>query len=402
VDGRYDVVIVGGGIVGLATGLALLDRLPELRLVVLEKEPRVGSHQTGHNSGVLHSGIYYRPGSLKARLCREGGERLRAFCDEHGIACVERGKLVVAVNREEVPRLEELLERGTANGVQGLEILPGGAIPEVEPHARGVAALRVPGTAVVDFGEVAAGMAGELAARDAEVVVGAEALGGERRGGRWRVRTTAGDVEAGLVVACAGLQADRVGRLLGARSPVRIVPFRGEYWSVGRPDLVRGLVYPVPDPRFPFLGVHLTRNVREEVYAGPNAMIALSREGYERRRASARDAWDALAYRGTLALARRNWRTGTSELVRSWGKGAFAAAARRLVPELESSDLVARSDGIRAQAVTRDGRLVDDFATLWSEGALHVLNAPSPAATASLAIGEWLAGALDAAGALVG
>jgi L-2-hydroxyglutarate oxidase LhgO len=400
VRARHDVAVIGGGIVGLATAVAILDRRPPLRLVLLEKERRVGFHQTGHNSGVVHSGIYYRPGSLKARLCRAGGERLRSFCSEHGIALVERGKLVVATSEAEVVRLEELLERGTANGVPGLEIVPGEAIGELEPHATGVAALRIPGTAVVDFAEVASAMAREVVAGGAELVVGAEVIEGERRRGGWRLRTTAGDLEAGLVVACAGLQSDRVARALGARPPVRIVPFRGEYWSVARPDLVRGLVYPVPHPRFPFLGVHLTRDGHGGVHAGPNAVLALAREGYGSRRPSPRDAWEALAYPGTLALGIRHWRTGASELLRSRGRGAFAEAARRLVPEIEPSDLVTRTDGIRAQAVARDGRLLDDFATLWSDGALHVLNAPSPAATASLAIGEWLARALEEAGAL--
>lgn len=401
-DRRYDVAVIGAGIVGLATARAILERAPDRRLVILEKEPGVGLHQTGRNSGVVHSGIYYRPGSLKARLCRDGGAKLEAFCEERGVPFVRRGKLIVATDSAERDALEELERRGAANGVSGIERLGAEGIRRAEPRATGVGALYLPDVAVVDFAVVARAIAEDLRERGADVQLDAEIVAGRREGHFRHLETASGDVWARLVVNCAGLHADRVARMLGARPPVRILPFRGEYWSL-RPEsagLVRGLVYPVPDPRFPFLGVHLTRDVNDEVHAGPNAVLALSREGYLGARPRLRDALETLAYPGFVALAREHWRSGLEELRRSRSKRAFAAAARRLVPDLEVRDLVSRTSGVRAQAVAPDGRLLDDFATLWGHGVLHVLNAPSPAATASLAIGEWIAGGLARAGAL--
>lgn len=390
---RCDVAVVGGGIVGLACAHALLRRCPDLRVAVLEKEPEVGLHQTSHNSGVVHAGIYYRPGSLRARLCVEGARRMREFCEAFGVPFLAVGKVIVATGEDEVPRLRELWERGKANGVPGLRWLHQEELREVEPHAAGVAALYSPATAITDFRQVAARLESLLAASGAAVVTGCELLGARRRSEGFELRTARGTLLARAVLNCAGLHSDRVARLLGARPGVRIVPFRGEYYVL-RPErrhLVRGLIYPVPDPRFPFLGVHLTRTVHGEVEAGPNAVMAWAREGYRPRAFRARDAWETLSYSGFWALARRYWRVGLYEQYRSWSRREFARSARRLVPELQEQDLVRDGAGVRAQAVAPDGTLVDDFRVVLQPGAVHVLNAPSPAATASLAIGDHVA-----------
>jgi (S)-2-hydroxyglutarate dehydrogenase len=379
--------------VGLATADALQVRRPDLHVVVLEKEHTVGTHQTGHNSGVVHSGIYYRPGSLKATLCRRGAERLERFCEEHGLALERCGKVIVATEPAELPALERLLGYGTANGVPGLRRIDRAELRELEPHAAGIAALHSPSTGITDFGAVTRALSADVAGRGAEVVTGVRFLGATRGGGGLRLRTSAGDLHAGFLVNCAGLYADEVARRMGLRPPVRIVPFRGEYYLLRpeRRELVRGLVYPVADPRFPFLGVHFTRTVHGEVEAGPNAVLAFSREGYSRWRVRPRELAGTLAYPGFLRLASRYWRTGLAEYRRSISARRFVASLGRLVPEIRVDDVVPGGSGVRAQAVAPDGSLVDDFCVARSGRSIHVLNAPSPAATASLAIGAHLA-----------
>ena len=386
-------MFVGGGIVGLATADALQVRRPDLHVVVLEKERAVGTHQTGHNSGVVHSGIYYRPGSLKATLCRRGAERLERFCEEHGLALEHCGKVIVATEPAELPALERLLGYGTANGVPGIRRIDRAELRELEPHAAGIAALHSPSTAITDFGAVTQALASDVAERGAEIVTGARFLGATRDGAGLRMGTSAGDLQTGFLVNCAGLYADEVARRMGLRPPVRIVPFRGEYFLLRpeRRDLVRGLVYPVPDPRFPFLGVHFTRTVDGEVEAGPNAVLALSREGYSRWRLRPRELAETIAYPGFLRLASRYWRTGLAEYRRSFSTKRFVASLGRLIPEIRVDDVVPGGSGVRAQAVAPDGSLVDDFRVARSGRSIHVLNAPSPAATASLAIGAHLA-----------
>ena len=388
-----DLAVVGSGLVGLASVYALLERSPDLSIVVLEKEAGAARHQSGHNSGVVHAGLYYTPGSLKARLCREGAAALRAKCADWGVPVVRRGKLVVAVSEAELPRLEELARRGAENGIESLSLLGPDEMREVEPHVAGVRALYVPETAVVDFKLVAARLVEELERRGVVFRFGAGLREVVPRNGGVRLRTAAGDLDAGGLVACAGLQADRVAALAGAESRVRIVPFRGGYWRLrgSGPELVRGLVYPVPDPAFPFLGVHFTRGADEQVTAGPNAVPALARESYSRRGVSLRDTVDALLWPGFLRLARRYARTGAAEIWRDVAKPAALAEMRRYLPELAAGDVVRDGCGIRAQAMTRDGQLVDDFVIEEGPSSLHVLNAPSPAATSCLAIGATIA-----------
>lgn len=392
-EGRFDVAVVGGGIVGLSVARALAARRPAPRVVVLEKEPALARHQSGRNSGVLHSGIYYRPGSLKARLCRSGRQAMRRLCEEHGLPYATRGKLIVAVEERERPRLERLLELARANGVEAERCGPE-RLAEIEPHAAGVAALHVPDVGVVDFAAVCRHLAVELEREGHRVLLEARVFAMARVGASTVVRTAAGEVEAGLVVNCAGLQSDRVARLAGLDDPAaRVVPFRGEYHALlpERAALVRGLIYPVPDPDLPFLGVHLTRDVEGRVECGPNAVLSLSREGYDSRRPDLDDLLDTLQWPGFRRLARRHLRSGAGEVWRSLSRRAFLRAVRRLLPAVRAEDLRPAPCGIRAQAVTRAGQLVDDFLVETSGGAAHVLNAPSPAATAALAIGEEVA-----------
>lgn len=390
-----DIVIVGGGILGLATALRLLDARPDLRLLILEKEATLASHQTGHNSGVVHAGLYYQPGSLKARLCREGKESLERFCEAHSIPIEHTGKLVVALDETELERFASLRERAIANGVDGLEEVGPERIREIEPHAAGIRALWSPGTGIVDFRRVAAAYADEVRAHGGVIETSREVTSITRRGDEMVVGTTLGDVVARRVIACAGLWADRVAAMTGedtADAP-RIVPFRGDYYTLtadARP-LVRGLIYPVPDPRFPFLGIHLTKRIDGNVLAGPNAVLAFKREGYRRTDVSVRDLAGAIAYPGFLRLATKYWRTGLAEQWRDWSKRAFVAEVQRYVPELRADQLVFGPSGVRAQALGRDGAMVDDFLLGGSDRVLHVRNAPSPAATSSLAVGRVLA-----------
>jgi L-2-hydroxyglutarate oxidase LhgO len=390
---RYDVVVVGGGIVGLATSLRLLEARPGLRIAILEKEEELATHQSGHNSGVLHAGLYYQPGSLKARLCREGKVALEAFAAAHDIPFEHCGKLVVALDETELDRLAALRERALANGVPGIEEVGPERIRELEPHAAGIRGLWSPGTGIVDFRRVALAMAADLRELGVTIFTGREVRGLDERGDEVIVATPGGEVRAGLVVACAGLQADRVAALSGTRDGPRIVPFRGDYYTL-TPDareLVRGLIYPVPDPRFPFLGVHFTKRIDGQVWAGPNAVLAFAREGYRRRDVRPLELLSTLTDRGFLRLASRYLRTGLGEMWRDWWKPAFVRELQRYVPEVRADQLVFGPSGVRAQALARDGTLVDDFDLGGSARILHVRNAPSPAATSSLAIGGMLA-----------
>jgi L-2-hydroxyglutarate oxidase LhgO len=392
---RADVAIVGAGILGLATALRLLEARPDLAVVLLEKESGIATHQTGHNSGVVHAGLYYQPGSLKARLCREGKAALERFCEEHAIPIERTGKLVVALDQGELERFDALKERALANGVEGLEDVGPERIREIEPHAAGIRALWSPSTGIVDFRRVAAAYADEVRARGGIIETGREVTSITRQGDETVVGTALGDLVARRVIACAGLWADRVAAMTGEDTgdAPRIVPFRGDYYTLtadARP-LVRGLIYPLADPRFPFLGIHLTRRIDGNVLAGPNAVLAFKREGYRRRDLSLRDLGGSLAYPGFLRLARRYWRTGFAEQWRDWNKAAFVTEVQRYVPAITSEQLVFGPSGVRAQALGRDGSMVDDFLLGGSDRVLHVRNAPSPAATSSLAIGRVLA-----------
>jgi L-2-hydroxyglutarate oxidase LhgO len=388
----YDVVVVGGGIVGLATAFELLRRKPDASVLVLEKEAGVGLHQTGHNSGVLHSGIYYKPGSLKARIAVRGCASMVRFCEEHGVAFERSGKVIVATSEEERPRLQALLERGRENGVPGLRAISPEELREIEPHARGVAALHSASTGIVSFRAVAEKMASAIENAGGQVRSRARLLGFRREGDAVRLHTEAGDVLAKRVVTASGLHADRVAALCGAEPSARILPFRGEYYRLrqGSRRLVRNLIYPVPDPRFPFLGVHFTRGVDGDVEAGPNAVLALAREGYLKSDVSARDLWEMARFPGTFRMARKHWRTGLEEYHRSLSKSAFVRKLQKLVPELTADDLEPGGSGVRAMALERDGNLVDDFRIVESGGFVHVLSAPSPAATSALAIADHI------------
>lgn len=364
-----------------------------LSVLVLEAEPGLAAHQSGRNSGVIHSGLYYKPGSLKARLCVTGREQLYRYCSEKGIPHARCGKLVVATRESDLPRLAELEARGRANGLTGVRRLDAAGLRDQEPHAAGLAALLVPETGIVDFSRVVQAYAEDIGARGGTIRTSARVTAVVPDGSRLTIETTAGSFASRYLVNCAGLQADRLARLCGAEPELRIVPFRGEYFELvpERADLVRGLIYPVPDPAFPFLGVHLTRTVYGKVEAGPNAVLALDRHGYRRPAFSARDTWETLSYFGFWRLAVRHWRSGMAEVWRSARKSIFARDLRHLVPEIRADDLVRGGCGIRAQALNPDGSLVDDFRIVGSERAVHILNAPSPGATASLAIGSEIA-----------
>jgi (S)-2-hydroxyglutarate dehydrogenase len=394
VSDHRDVVVIGGGIVGLATAYRLLERRPDLRMTVVEKEPELATHQTGHNSGVLHAGLYYAPGSLKATLCREGKAELEAFAAGHAIPVERCGKLVVAVDAGELPHLDALRERAEANEVPGLEAVGPERIREIEPHAVGLRGLWSPETAIVDFRRVALALADEVRARGGTILAAWPVSSIDVRDDEVVVGGPDGAAVTGSsVVACAGLHADRIARLTGDDPEPRIVPFRGDYYTLA-PDaaqLVRGLIYPVPDPRFPFLGVHFTRRIDGSVRAGPNAVLAFAREGYRRRDIRPADLAATLAYPGFWRLAGRYLRTGMAEMWRDWWKPAFVRDLQRYVPEITGDQLRFGPSGVRAQAFERDGAMVDDFSLSGSGRVVHVRNAPSPAATSSLAIGRVLA-----------
>ncbi len=387
-----DFVVIGGGIVGLSTARALLERHPGARLLVLEKEGGLARHQTGHNSGVIHSGIYYKPGSYKARFCREGARALVEFCRERGIEYEICGKVIVATEPYELPLLEALHERGMKNGLEVEKVGPE-ELKVIEPHASGLAAIRVPSTGIVDFAKVAEAFAALVGEKGGELRTGTVVEDISDTGREVVVRTNKGAFHARTLVNCAGLHSDRVARLCGVEPGAKIVPFRGEYYEL-RPEkryLVKSLIYPVPNPDFPFLGVHFTRAVDGGVEAGPNAVLGLAREGYNKSDFDFKDFVEEITYPALWRLARANWRTGVGEIYRSLSKKAFVRGLKRLVPEVEEGDVVPISAGVRAQALKEDGAMVDDFLISEGKNSVHVLNAPSPAATASIPIGEEIA-----------
>lgn len=387
------IVVVGGGIVGLAAAWRLGQRFPGARVTVLEKEAAVGQHQSSHNSGVLHAGLYYTPGSRKAKLAVRGIRQMIEFCKQHAVAHEVCGKIVVAATGDEVPRLKALLERGEANGLQGLRWLSDDELREREPHAAGVAAVHVPEEGIADYPAVCQALVRAIRGQGGEVVTNAEVRTILRDGGEWRIHSTARDYKAACVVTCAGLHSDRVAALTGRPRVVRIIPFRGEYYGL-RPErrhLVRNLIYPVPDPRFPFLGVHFTRMIHGGIEAGPNAVLACSREGYKKTNLRVRDLADVLAFSGMWKFLHRYRAMCWQEVRRSFSKELFCATLQRLVPEIQPEDLTGGGAGVRAMAMDASGALIDDFHFVEGPGELHVVNAPSPGATASLAIGEEIA-----------
>lgn len=388
----HDVVIVGGGIVGLATALALSGKT-RASLMIVEAEERLAAHQTGNNSGVIHSGLYYRPGSLKARNCVEGREAMYRFCQEQGIAHERCGKIVVATREDEIPALNELERRGTANGLKGLKRLSPKEIREHEPHVTGIAGLLAPETGIVDFVQVAGAYARIFFERGGEVRMNTRLTGLRVMESEFMLKTSSGEIRCRHLINCAGLQCDRVARLCGVDPKLKIVPFRGEYYELAaeRRSLVRNLVYPVPNPEFPFLGVHFTRTIQGGIEAGPNAVLAFKREGYRKTAFSLSDTLDTFLYSGFQKMALQYWKMGLGEFYRSLSKAAFVRALQKMIPELGMNDLRPAGAGVRAQAIEPDGKLVDDFRIVQGDGIIHVLNAPSPAATASLSIGETLA-----------
>jgi L-2-hydroxyglutarate oxidase LhgO len=386
---KYDFVIVGGGIVGLAAGLRILEARRGVKLLLIEKEDSLGQHQTGHNSGVLHAGLYYKPGSLKAKLAVEGLRQMVSFCQKHKVSHEQCGKIVIATEPDELPRLEMLMERGVANGLKGLRKLSSEEIREIEPHAAGLAAIHVPEEGIVDYAGVVEAMAVEIRAKGGEIVLGSMAQRLKGVGGIWRVETSNETYETTQVVACAGLHSDRVVSRSGMKPSAKIMPFRGEYYMIRkkRQSLVRNLIYPVPDPQFPFLGVHFTRMVTGGVEAGPNAVLAMAREGYTWGDINIRDLSESLSFPGLWKFMLKYPSICSYEIWRSISRKEFCRSLQKLIPEICEHDLETGSAGVRAQAMSSDGSLVEDFAFVEGPGILHVVNAPSPAATASLAIG---------------
>ncbi len=384
-----DAVVVGGGIVGLATAYSLLQSYPGKSVALLEKEAELAQHQTGHNSGVLHSGVYYKPGSLKAKNCAAGRQAILDFCARAGIPTHICGKVIVAVDEGDVPRLAALYERAQANGI-ACEMIGPERLREIEPHATGIKAVYLPNAGVVDFRQVCSRLAARIQEQGGRVLTSAKVTGLCEGADGVTITSTAGDFSARYVINCAGLHSDRLARLAQAASPARIIPFRGEYYGL-RPQaqqLCRALIYPVPDPRFPFLGVHFTRTAWGQVECGPNAVLAFAREGYRKRDINLRDLSEMLTYSGFIRMAAHYWRTGAGEMVRSYSRTAFVRALQRMIPELHASDLEPASAGVRAQAVAPNGSMLDDFAFAETPRMIHVVNAPSPAATAALSIGR--------------
>ena len=388
-----DVIIIGGGIVGLATAYKLLEQKPELKLRILEKEKSIGLHQSGHNSGVIHSGIYYKPGSVKAKNCRRGVEELLLFCDKFNVQYDLCGKVIVAVNLEEVNRLDALYKRGLENGISNVRIVDSQELKDLEPHATGIKAIHVPSTGIINYTSVVDELGKQIIKRGGEIKTKATVKGFVRKAGECIVNTQMCDYPTELVINCAGLYSDKIAQLAGENSSISIIPFRGEYYVL-KPEsrhLVNSLIYPVPDPRFPFLGVHFTRRIDGSVEAGPNAVLATAREGYRRRDFNFQETWELLTNPGVWKIGRNYWKTGMGEYTRSLFKPLFVKALQYLVPAIQGSDLVTGGSGVRAQAMDETGKLLDDFCIVQSERFIHILNAPSPAATASFAIGSTIA-----------
>ena len=388
-----DVIVIGGGIVGLATAYKLLEQKPGLKLRILEKEKSIGLHQSGHNSGVIHSGIYYKPGSMKAKNCRCGVEELLLFCDKFNVQYDLCGKVIVAVNSEEVNRLDALYKRGLENGTSDVRIVDSQELKDLEPHATGIKAIHVPSMGIINYTSVVDELAKQIIKRGGEIKTKATVKGFVRKVGECIVNTQTCDYPTGLVINCAGLYSDKIAQLAGENSSISIIPFRGEYYVL-KPEsrhLVNSLIYPVPDPRFPFLGVHFTRRIDGSVEAGPNAVLATAREGYRRRDFSFQETWELLTNPGFWKIGRNYWKIGMEEYTRSLFKPLFVKALQYLVPAIQGSDLVPGGSGVRAQAMDKTGKLLDDFCIVQSERFIHVLNAPSPAATASFAIGSTIA-----------
>ena len=390
---QQDVIIVGGGIVGLATALRILQKKPDLKVLLVEKEQELATHQTGNNSGVIHSGLYYKPGSLKARNCMEGYRMLVAFCEEHAIPFELCGKIVVATDEHELPLLKKLFERGEQNGLKGMRMLGAEGLREYEPHVRGVAGFFVPQTGIVDYKVVAERYGQQIRNAGGQIMMGEKVVKVVHEAGSVSVETDRSLWQGSVLINCAGLYSDKVARLASENIDVKIIPFRGEYYKLKkeREFLVRNLIYPVPDPNFPFLGVHFTRMVNGGVEAGPNAVLAFSREGYRKSDVNIRELAETLAWPGFQKVAARYWRTGLGEMYRSFSKRAFTNALRKLIPDIGESDLVEGGAGVRAQACDRTGGLVDDFLIFEEKQVINVCNAPSPAATSSLSIGETVA-----------
>lgn len=388
----YDIAVVGGGIVGLATSRELLERFPHLKLANVEKESDWNRHQTGRNSGVIHSGIYYKPGSFKAKLCVEGRKLAWEYCERKGIAYKQVGKLIIATEPHELPRLNDLWDRGKANGVEGLEMLDAAGIREREPHARGIKAIFSPVTGIVDWGLVSRSYAADVKATGGDLFLNREITMIERRGGVTVLHSASGDIEARAVITCGGLYSDKLAKMTGGANDPKITPFRGDYLIL-KPEkayLVKGNIYPVPDPEFPFLGVHFTPRMDGSIWLGPNAVPAFAREGYSFFTVNPREAWDLFTYPGFIKMSAKYWKMGAGEIYRDLVRPAYVQALQRYIPELQPEDCLAGPSGVRAQAMTADGTLVDDFVFEAVDGILHVRNAPSPAATSSLAIGKYI------------
>tara|TARA_Y100000748_G_scaffold73438_1_gene60324 strand:- start:23 stop:1234 length:1212 start_codon:yes stop_codon:yes gene_type:complete len=392
VDKNYDLVVIGGGIIGLATAMRVTEEFPDIKVAVLEKESEVAQHQTGHNSGVIHAGIYYAPGSQKANFCSTGGLLLREYCDKHNIKYDMCGKLIVAVNDEEVPSLMNLYERGTANGALGLKIIEKEEIQDYEPHSTGVKAIFSPNTGIIDYTEVSKSYATQMMEAGGDLITGSELKSISEKDGQIYLETTGGTITAKKILNCAGLHADRVAKMMGVDMGVKIIPFRGEYFSLipEKTDMVKGLIYPVPNPNLPFLGVHFTRRVNGSVEAGPNAVLAFAREGYKKTKINFGDALETLTYSGFIKMSLKYWSVGMKEQYRSLVKGSFVKSLQTLIPEISGKDLYSPGAGVRAQAVDKNGGLLQDFSIAETENAIHVLNAPSPGATASLTISKYI------------
>jgi len=392
IDRQYDVVVVGGGIIGLATSMKLTQDFPNLKVAVLEKEEEVAQHQTGHNSGVIHAGIYYAPGSQKANFCSTGGKLLRDFCDEYGIAYDMCGKLIVATDDSEVPQLEELFKRGTENGAEDLRMVDQEEIKDIEPYSAGVKAILSPNTGIIDYFEVSQAYGTRMRENGGDLLTNVEVISIENRDNLVYINTTSGTFAAKYVLNCAGLHADTVARMMGVDVGVKIVPFRGEYFSIipEKEHMVKGLIYPVPNPNMPFLGVHFTRRINGSVEAGPNAVLAFAREGYKKTDVNLKDTFETLSYPGFWKMSAKYWKVGMHEQYRSLVKGVFVKSLQKLMPEITGDDLGAPGAGVRAQVIDSNGGLLQDFAIEASPNAIHVLSAPSPGATSSLTISEYI------------